>query len=73
MSCCKMNELCIKFVIAALISFGTTVFACTMLLLDRFENTAMTSFCTSLIGMNLTYWCDSPQATQRSSNSNTIL
>lgn len=72
MSCCPINQLCFKFVIAAIISIGTTVAAIVMLFIDRFQNTALTSFCTSLIGMNLGYWCDPPQANQRSENSSII-
>jgi hypothetical protein len=33
-----------------------------MLIIDKFQNTAITSFCTGIIGMNLGYWCDSPKA-----------
>jgi len=56
------NQLCFKFVLAAIMSVGTTIFACTMLIIDKFQNTAITSFCTGIIGMNLGYWCDSPKA-----------
>lgn len=74
MGCFGVDRICFKFVIAAIISIGTTVAAMVMLMLDRFQNTALTSFCTSLIGINLGYWCDPPTAvdnatTQRSENS----
>ena len=52
---------CLKFIICALISLGTTLFACIMLATNGFDDTALTAFCTSLICSNLSFWCQPPK------------
>lgn len=59
-SCFKSSKNCWKFVLAATISLGTTTFACVLLMQDKFQNTALTSFATSTISANISYWMDSP-------------
>lgn len=65
MSC---NTLCYKFVVASVLSVGTTAFASVMLILDKFQNTAVSTFCTSLITFNLAFWMDSPKQTEKNRN-----
>ena len=61
-NCCKLNNApCWKFIIAAVISLGTTGFACALLFIDKFQNTALTSFATSTIAGNIAFWTDSPR------------
>jgi hypothetical protein len=56
---------CAKFVIAAVISLGTTVFGIVLLAKNGFQNPAETGFATSLIISNLTYWTDAPKWTEK--------
>lgn len=58
--CFKSSKNCWKFVLAATISLGTTTFAMILLYQDKFANTALTSFATSTISANISYWMDSP-------------
>lgn len=60
--CCKFGTMpCWKFLVAAIISLATTGFACALLFIDKFQNTALTSFATSTISGNLAYWMESPK------------
>ncbi len=52
---------CWKFVMASLISLSTTIFACVLLFLDKFQNTALTAFATSTISSNIVYWTEPPK------------
>ena len=61
MSCCMPATMpCARFVIAAMISVSTTVFACTLLLIKGFGDVALTSFATGIISSNITYWSSPP-------------
>lgn len=59
MVACSMP--CAKFIMASAISLITTIFAIILLILDRFQNTALTAFATSIISSNITYWTDAPK------------
>jgi hypothetical protein len=59
---------CAKFVIAAIISVGTTVFGIVLLARNGFRDPAETGFATSLIMSNLTYWTDAPKWQERLEN-----
>lgn len=63
-NCGQDRQLCLKFIIIALISLGTTIFGIVMLSINKFENTVLTSICFSLISSNLAYWCHPPNATE---------
>ena len=66
MPCCPSISMpCAKFVIAAVISLGTTVFGIVLLAKNGFQNPAETGFATSLIISNLTYWTDAPKWTEK--------
>lgn len=59
-TCLPISMPCWKFFIASIISLGTTGFACALLFIDKFNNTALTSFATSTIASNIAFWCEPP-------------
>lgn len=66
-TCFKLSMPCWKFFIASIISLGTTGFACALLFIDKFQNTALTSFATSTIAGNIAYWTEPPKFQEKKS------
>jgi hypothetical protein len=58
--CCSVLP-CLKFFFASVISFSSTGLAMYLIVTDRFQNTAISSFAVGLITTNLAFWTEPPK------------
>lgn len=66
------NMVCIHFIIAAAISLISTSACTALLIMDKFKNSGISSFCSSVISANVAFWAKPPKIYKSANESATL-